>query len=600
MNDDILNYYERELTFTREMGAEFAKKYPKIAGRLLLEPDKCEDPHTERLIEAFALLSGRVHKKIDDAFPEITEALLNIIYPHYVNPLPSMSVVKFETVNTTPPSGYRVERQTPLYSKPVGGIPCRFTTGYPVTLWPIEVVSAGLRDPRKLMANAQQAVAITLKTYNDLMLSQLGWESIRFFLNGQSQHMFHLRELLFNNACMVECEWQDRQGKRHSLVLKPEDIRPVGFDAGEELIPHPPRSFPAYLLLFEYFAFPEKFLFFDLKGLERLRSTDVGDTVDIWIYFDRMAQSNLLVNADTFCLNATPVVNLFSCVAEPLSVEQRKTEYRVIPDIRRIEATEVFSIDKVVSSSAVYEGKEAVFEPFYSLRHHLGGEDEREERAFWCLQRRPSGRKGDDGTDVYLSFVDWGFASVDPDVDTVTVHTTCTNRDLPARLPFRDPGGDFDMEIAAPVARITCLMKPTPTRRPSLGGPLQWRLISHLSLNYMSLVEGGEEALKEILKLYDFDNSPSTRQQISGIVSLQSDYVTRRVGQSFCRGIQVTVEFDEDKYVGTGVYLLASVLERFFGQYVSVNSFSQMVAKTIRGKETLKKWPPRNGNRVLL
>jgi len=156
------------------------------------------------------------------------------------------------------------------------------------------------------------------------------------------------------------------------------------------------------------------------------------------------------------------------------------------------------------------------------------------------------------------------------------------------------------MEIAAPVARITCLMKPTPTRRPPLGGPLQWRLISHLSLNYMSLAEGGEEALREILKLYDFDNSPTTRQQISGIVSLRSGYVTKRIGQSFCRGVQVTVEFDEDKFVGIGVYLLASILERFLGQYVSINSFSQMVAETSQRKEALKKWPPRNGNRILL
>ncbi len=600
MDNDILSYYERELTFVREMGAEFAKKYPKIASRLLLEPDKCEDPHTERLIEAFAILSGRIHKKIDDAFPEITEALLNIIYPHYVNPLPSMSVVRFETVNTTPPSGYRIDRQTPLYSKPVGGVPCRFATGYPVTLWPVEVVAAALSDPRKLMANARSAVGITLKTYNGLSFAQLGWESLRFFLSGSGQHVFHLRELLFNNVAHIECEWLDPAGRRQSLVLARDDIRPVGFDADEGLIPRPARSFPAYLLLSEYFAFPEKFLFFDLKGLDKLRHTDVRDTVDIWIYFDRTPQSNLVVNTDTFCLNATPVVNLFSCITEPLAVEHRKTEYWVIPDVRRIEATEVFSIDKVACSSAVYEGKEVVFEPFYSVRHHLAGEEDGEERAFWCLQRRSSGRKGDDGTDVFLSFVDWQLVSVDPDVDAITVHATCTNRDLPARLPFGDRAGDFDMEIAAPVARITCLLKPTPTRRPPLGGPLQWNLISHLSLNYMSLVEGGEEALKEILRLYDFDNSPVTRQQINGIVSLKSDRVTKRVGQSFCRGVRVTMEFDEDKYVGTGVYLLASVLERLFGQYVSVNSFSQMVARTSQRKEPLKQWPPRNGNRILL
>ena len=600
MDDDILNYYERELTFIREMGAEFAKKYPKIAGRLQLEPDKCEDPHTERLIEAFALLSGRIHKKIDDDFPEITESLLNILYPHYISPIPSMSVVKFETAKTTPSSGYRIEQNTPLYSKPVGGFPCQFSTSYPVTLWPVEVASAGLRDPKKVVQNGQQAIAIQLKTNNGLSFSELGLNSLRFFLNGPGQHIYHLYELLLNNVSHIECESRNRQGTLETIVLRPDDIRSVGFDADEGVVPSPPRSFPGYLLLFEYFCFPEKFLFFDMSGLGQLAGKDLGDKLEIWIYLNRIAKSNLLITGDTFCLHATPVVNLFKRIAEPIAVEQQKTEYHVIPDIRRAEATEIFSIDTVTSSSPASSREEAEIKPFYSIRHHLIDEDERDGRAFWHQHRRPSGRKGDEGTEVFLSFADWNFRSVDPTVETVMVNVTCTNRDLPARLPFGDPMGDFEMEIAAPVGSIICMIKPTPTRRPSLGGALQWRLLSHLSLNYMSIVQGGEEAFKEILKLYDFDNSPATRQQINGIVSLKSEYATKRIGQSFCRGVQVAVEFDEDKFVGTGLYLFACVLERFLGQYVSVNSFSQLVAKTIQRKEALKKWPPRNGNRVLL
>jgi type VI secretion system protein ImpG len=216
------------------------------------------------------------------------------------------------------------------------------------------------------------------------------------------------------------------------------------------------------------------------------------------------------------------------------------------------------------------------------------------------VERRPSGKKGDNGTEVFLSFADPDFNPSDPGVETLTVHVTCTNRDLPVRLPIGDSSSDFSLETAAPVSRITSLIKPTPARRPSLGGSLQWRLISHLSLNYMSIVEGGEEALREILGLYDFDNSPATRQQINGIVSVNSHHITKRMGQGFCRGVQVTIEFDEDKFVGTGLYLFASILERFLAQYVSVNSFSQLVAKTVQRKEALKTWPPRNGNRVLL
>ena len=337
-----------------------------------------------------------------------------------------------------------------------------------------------------------------------------------------------------------------------------------------------------------------------MSGLSQLAGKDLGDKLEIWIYLNRIVKSNLQITGDTFCLHATPVVNLFKRIAEPIAVEQQKTEYHVIPDIRRAEATEVFSIDTVTSSSPASSREEAEFMPFYSIRHHLIDEDELDRRAFWHQHRRPSGKKGDEGTEVFLSFADWNFRPVDPNVETVMVNVTCTNRDLPARLPFWDPMGDFEMEIAAPVGSIICMIKPTPTRRPSLGGALQWRLLSHLSLNYMSIVQGGEEAFKEILKLYDFDNSPATRQQINGVVSLKSEYATKRIGQSFCRGVQVAMEFDEDKFVGTGLYLFACVLERFLGQYVSVNSFSQLIAKTIQRKEALKKWPSRNGNRVLL
>jgi type VI secretion system protein ImpG len=601
MEDSLLNYYERELTFIREMGAEFAKKYPKIAGRLQLEPDRCDDPFTERLIEAFAFLSGRIHKKIEDDFPEITESLLSIVYPHYIRPIPSMSIVRFEPIKQTiPPVGYEIDKNAVLYSKSVGGTACQYATSYPVTIWPVDVVSARLQDPVKQIGGAQQILLIQLKAYKSQSISKIEWEKLRFFLNGPHQHVFHLYELLFNHVCHVECEAMNSRGKKEVITLTPEDISPVGFDSDEGVLPYSKRSFPGYILLFEYFCFPEKFLFFDLQGLNRLKGKGFKDTLDIRIYLDREAKSNLVINEDTFCINATPAINLFNRIAEPIRVEQRKTEYRVVSDVRRQNSTEVYSVNGVTSSSQSSPGKEVDFKPFYSIRHHLDEEDSLGRRAFWHVERRPSGKKGDSGTEVFLSFADLDFNPADPGVEALTVHVTCTNRDLPVRLSFGESSGDFSMETAAPVSRINSLIKPIPTRRPSLGAALQWRLISHLSLNYMSIVQGGEDALREILSLYDFDNSPATRQQINGIVSLSSQHITKRMGQGFCRGVEVTIEFDEDKFVGAGLYLFACVLERFLAQYVSVNSFSKLIVKTIQKKEAIKQWPPRNGNRVLL
>jgi type VI secretion system protein ImpG len=599
MDDDLLRYYEQELTFVRRMGEEFAGKYPKVAARLMLEPGKCDDPNTERLIEAFAFLAGRIHKKIEDDFPELAESLLNIIYPHYTRPIPSMSVIDFRTSRSpVPPEGYRIEKGTTLYSKPVNGIPCQFRTCYPVTLRPIEVVSATLREPKHAVRQGIQALVIQIKAQNSLKFTQVAMEEIRFFLNGPGQQMFPLYELLGNDVTQVIFEFRNQQGKTDSVAFGEECLEPLGFTGDQTMMPYPERSFPGYGLLLEYFSFPEKFLFFSLNGFDRLKERKPGDTIDIWIYLKKPAKANILVNAGNFVVHAVPIINLYKRVAEPIWIDQTKTEYQVIPDVRRPQGAEVFNIDAVAISSDT-TADEVELHPFYSIRHHLEG-DGGAQKAFWRVERRTSGKKGDDGTEVYLSFTDWSLKPVDPGVETLTVNLTCTNRDLPGRLPFGNPEGDFEMELSAPVEKIMCLVKPTPTRRPALGAALQWRLISHLALNYLSVSEEGENALRELLKLYDFDDSPATRQQINGIVGLKSGYVTKRIGQSFCRGLQVSIEFDEEKYVGSGLYLFASILERFLAQYVSINSFSQMVAKTLQRKEPLRIWLPRNGNRILL
>jgi type VI secretion system protein ImpG len=602
MDDTLLSYYEQELTYIRELGAEFAHKYPKIAGRLLLEADKSEDLHVERLIESFAFISGRIHKKIDDDFPEITQSLLNIIYPHYVAPIPSMAMVQFDPIRQNiSEAGYELARDTAIFSQPVAGTPCSFRTCMPVQIWPVEVVNASFKDPDFSRNDGSLLLLeIELATFNSISFSDLNWDHVRFFLNGQSHHVFKLYELLLNNVVAIEMETVDGRGKSVTVPLSPNMLRPAAFGEEEALLPFTSRSFPGYRLLFEYFCLPEKFLFLDLYGLQDLRPLKAGESLTIKMYLNKIPKTKIVADRDTFVLHVAPAINLFRRIAEPIRVEYMKPEYQVIPDIRRRNATEIFSLDRILSSHAS-SGEEGVeFKPFYSIRHHLAEAENLKRQVFWHSKRRTSEKKDDRGTDVYLSFVDLGFKPTDPDAEILTANLTCSNRDLPSRLPFGDPNGDFNLEIAAPIRAIRCLSKPTPSRRPSLGGGLQWRLISHLSLNYMSIVQGGEEALREILRLYDFEDSPSTKQQISGIISIQAKHVTRRMGLSLCRGVQITIELDEDKFVGAGMFLFASILERFLGQYVSVNSFSQLVVITSQGKEVLKEWSPRSGERVLM
>ena len=623
MRDELLGYYERELIFLRQMGAEFAEKYPKIAGRLLLEPDKCEDPHVERMIEAFAFLAGRVHLKLDDELPEVTEAFLNVLYPHYLAPIPSMSIARFaldpEQGKLT--TAYQIERGRILYSRPIQGTPCRFRTAYPVSLWPIEVETAVCEslDPVSSRGKWENAeIRLGLSCINETKLRELRAgqdekapliDRLRFYLSGEPQLVYPLYEMIFNNVTQVELRPKaSRKGGGKnlpaSIKLPASSLKTVGFESDEGLLGYTARSFLGYRLLTEYFAFPDKFLFFDVTGLEQAARAGFGDRFEIILHLRDVSPPRAPVSAETFRLGCAPIVNLFSKIAEPIDLTQEQHEYRVIPDIHQQMATEIYSIDSVMSVGPYME-KARAFQPFYSFGHS----NEREQASsFWYATRRPSLRKDDLGTDVFLSLVDLGFNPRVPAVETITAHTTCTNRDLPSRLPFGSKEGDFEVEGAGPLARVRCLRKPTDTFRPPLRRGAHWRLISHLALNHLSLVEsqqnGAPEALREILMLYDFLDSAATRKQIQGIERVISRRVVRqtgsRIGTGFVRGIETTIEFDEEQYVGSGVFLFAAVLERFLGLYTSVNSFNQLVATSKQREGELKRWTPRAGDQILL
>lgn len=603
MADDLLAYYERELTFIRQSAAEFGAKYPKIASRLLLEADTCEDPHVERLIQAFAFLTARIQNKIEDELPEITDALLTVLYPHYLAPIPSTAVVEFAL---DPDQGltvaHRIERGATVFSRPVGGAPCRFQVAYPATLWPLQVTDTRCDSPNAVgpLPGAAAVIRVQVRCFAGVSLRELPLDRLRFFLHGESPVAFSLYELLVNDLVEVQLRPIDGRRGAQSVTLPRGAVTPVGFGPDEGVLPYGHRSFLGYRLLQEYFYFPEKFLFVDVAGLDRAAPAGLRDGFELVFYLRQAPPTPQAITAGTFRLGCAPIVNLFPLLAEPIRVTHAQTEYRIVPDVRRPDATEVYSIDAVTSTSPHLD-EPIIFQPFYSLRH-AAREDEA--KAFWFASRRSSTRRGDSGTEVYLSLVDLDFRPTLPPVETLTVQTTCTNRDLPGKLPFGGDRGDLELEGAAPLSRIRCLTKPSATVRPPMRRGAQWRLISHLALNYLSVIEGGREALQEILKLYDFADSAVIRQHIAGITNVSARRVVGRPAtlawNGFCRGMEVTLEFDEDKYIGTGVFLFASVLEKFLGLYASLNSFTQLVATTVQRHEPLKRWPPRAGEQILL
>ena len=613
MSDELLPYYNRELSFIRRLGAEFAEANPKIAARLRLGPDTSEDPHVERLIEAFAYLAARIRHKVEDDFPELTDALLGVLYPHYLAPVPSMSIVQMslDPAQGEIPSGYTVDRGAGIETEPIQGEPCRFQTCYPVTLWPVQLSAATLSRPPFVAPSTRhtaRAAAVLRMLFKSLSpkvnFSAMPPGSLRFYLKGQAQHVYQLYELLLNNTLGVALANSPRDPD--PILLGPECVRAVGFEQDEGMLPYSARSFLGYRLLTELFVFREKFLFFDLTGLSREKLAGIGNQLEVYLYLNRTSPDlEQNVSADTFRLGCTPMVNLFRQRAEPIQLTHTEPEYRVVPDARRALATEVYSIDGVTATSP--DGQQIEFLPFYSLKHAA---ERRGDRPFWFATRRPAGRserQPDYGTEVYLSVVDLAFRPSAPADWTISVETTCLNRDLPHHLPY---GGDqlrlqFS-EGAAAISRITCLTQPTPTFRPARKHGALWKLISHLSLNHLSLVngEGGADALREILKLYDFADSDETRSMIDGVLNVRSRRVVGRVMSDntagFCRGIETRIELDEERFAGSGLFLFASVLERFLSLYCSVNSFSKMIVTTKQREGELRRWTPRAGERALL
>ncbi len=612
MSDELLPYYNRELAFIRRLGAEFAQAHPKIAGRLQLTADAAEDPHVERIIEGFAYLNARVRHKLEDDFPEISDALLGVLYPHYQAPVPSMAIVRFvlDRDQGELGTGYSIACGETVDTDPVGGEPCRFRTVYPVTLWPIELSGAELSGrpfsaPQTALASEAVAVLrLQLQCFAAQMtFGQLAMDSLRFFLRGQAQHVYTMYELIFNNALGLAVAHSP--GDPEPRWLGRECLRPVGFERDEGMLPYSARSMLGYRLLSEFFTFPQKFLFFDLAGLNREMLGKAGNKLEVFVYLSRStAELEQNVDKEMFQLGCTPAVNLFQRRAEPMSLSHTETEYRVVPDARRPRAFEVYSIDRVTATSP--DNQQLEFAPFYSFKHAL---DRGEEKAFWHASRRPGGRVGgevDSGTEVYLSLVDLGFRPSAPADWTLDVETTCLNRDLPHRLPFGEGQLRLRLSRGGPLSAVECLTRPTPTCRPPLKHGALWRLISHLSLNHLSLVddEDGAHALREVLKLYDFADSAQTRAMVDGVLSVRSRRVVGRVEGDLrggvCRGVEVSIHLDEERYSGSGVYLFACVLERFLGLYCSVNSFSRLTVTTNKREGALRRWRPRAGETVLL
>lgn len=627
--DDLLPYYETELALMREQARGFAERYPKIAGRLQLSQEVAADPHVERLIESFALLTARIHKRLDDDFPQVTETLLDVLYPHYLRPLPSASVMQLgaplPAPQTQPDGGSEghdpkvastwVPRGTALTTAAVRGVACRFRTCAELTVLPIELVSASFRS--SLAAPAGTALPerttsmLSLRFEPNSAQSKLaghGIERLRVYVDGDAAQVSALREALaLRSVCVFvqtesEARWSGplRSADNTAFALP----RLAGFAADEAMLDADPRAHPVYRLLSEYFAFPEKFNFIDLPWPPDALLTTRSVVLHVLFAESRgdADHARLLegVSARQLALGCVPVVNLFAAAAEPVQVTHRRAAYPLTVKGQSAWAYEIHSIDSVVRQGRGAEGP-VEYRSFYSLRHADGDSRAR----YWHAHRDDGAAARTPGYEVELSIID---ADFEPDLelplDTLSVSVTATNRDLPTQLAIGNPAGDGRLDGGSRGQAVRLLRRPTPTLRFAQGHNALWRMISHLKVNYLSLDEDRAESLRGMLGLYDFQRSASARRQIDGIVSITSRRATAwlpgKPFASFVNGIEVCMTLDEEAFVGSGMAVFVELMDRFFGLYVHVNSYTQLVIKGARNGSELLRRAPRSGELPLI
>ncbi|MDF0730891.1 type VI secretion system baseplate subunit TssF [Pseudomonas entomophila] len=624
MNPKLLRYYERELQHLREMGGEFARDFPKVAGRLGLESHACADPYVERLLEGFSFLAARVQLKIDAEFPRFTNHLLELVYPHYLAPTPATALVQLQPdlAEGSLAAGFTVPRGTPLHSLLGKGdqTACEFRTAHDVTLWPIELTEAryfacsgqvgGVELAR--LGPVKAALRLRLKVGAGLTFDTLALERLALHLRGAEGLAGRIQEQLLAQAAGVLVQPVQADNRWHAFI-DASALRAQGFDDDQALLPVAPRSFQGYRLLQEYFALPQRFQFVELGGLgpavQRCDVTELDVTVLFKAFVPALEHS---VSATQFALHCTPAINLFPKRADRVHVSDQQVDYHVVPDRTRPMDFEIHQVTGVTGYGSGAEAEQR-FESFYRAndlhdpRQGAWYQLRRDTRVLSAQQRRQGPRSSYIGSEIFLTLVDAHAAPYRSDLRQLGVDTLCSNRDLVLSMPVGVGKTDFTVESGAPVQAVRCVAGPTAPRASFAEGETAWRLVSHLSLNYLSLLdqdpEQGASALRDLLRLYCGVSDAPVHKQVDGLRSVSAQSIVRRLPIpgpiTHGRGLQVCVTVDESAFEGASLFVFGAVLEQFFAKYVTLNSFTEtQLHSTTRG--LIMQWPARVGRCEIL
>ena len=624
MDPRLLRLYSDELTHVREMGAEFAREFPLIAGRLSMDGLEVSDPYVERLLEGFAFLTARVQLKLESEFPRLIQHLLEVVYPNFLAPVPSLMMVQLVPDPSDPnlAQGAWVRRQSALRSQLPRGqnTLCEFRTAHDVQLWPIAIDSVQFFShapdlPLTMLPGGGRirgGLRIRLRALGGTRFDQLPIASLPLAISAADDVAFRLHELALGNCVGSWVRGDDAEAARGWRGAK--SVQPVGYGDDEALLPNSLRGFSGYRLLQEYAALPQRFLAFRIDDLASRLARVAGDQAELVVLFGRADPTlEAVVDARSLALFCTPAINLFSKRLDRIALGASAWEHHVVPDRTRPLDYEVHSIE-TCTGYGTGNVAEQRFLPLYSTSHTEPSAHDayftlrREPRVLSAQQKEHGPRSSYIGQEAFLALVDARQAPYREDLRQLALSALVSNRDLPVFLPAGGTAGADRWQLDAPgvTATATCLRGPTRPQFRQPRGDVGWSLISHLSLNYLSFA--GEDparaaaALRSLLSLYGPTSGDAWGKQLEGVQNLSARQVVRRLPfagpLTFGTGIEIALLVDELAFQGASPFLLGCVLERFFARHAAVNSFTESILSTSARGEIMR-WPARSGEQAL-
>jgi type VI secretion system protein ImpG len=624
MNPKLVEYYNRELAYLRELGSEFAAAFPKIAGRLSMRDMDVADPYVERLLEGFSFLTARIQMKMDAEFPRLSQRIMEMVCPHYLAPTPSMVVVQMEpsTTEGNLADGYNLPAGSILRARKTieDQTPCDFRTGNDITLWPVDLVRARLSGPPldlplsrlRLTDNALGHLRLDLSARAGLQFQHLDMDRLDVFISGLDTIASHLQELIHESLIGVVIH-DTKDPSKIFANLPPEALRAEGYEQKQALLPYSHRAFQGHRLLHEYFAFPARFRFFSINGLSEAFAKAPGQTLSLTLLLNK-TQPNLesMVDHHKFLLHCVPAINLFERAADRIHLAPNVNEYHVVLDRTRPRDFEVYSISSVTGHQ---EGqlKDRDFVPLYTSVHGIRSSDQ----AYFAMRREPrlfsenavrfGPRTQYLGSEVFVSLIDQKAAPFSDDLKQLSVVALCTNRDLPLLMTVNSSEGDFTTVESTPVGRVRIVAGPSRPVANIAENEITWRLISHLSINYLAMTdlsdEEGAATLRDLLKLYIDLGDRDMSGQIEGLKAMTITPITRRLPQHrpmvYGRGVGVEISVDESPFAGVSPWPLMAVLERFLARHVGANSFTELAVQS-RQRGHIGRWAVRPGQRPVI